>query len=296
MPTDFEELKRKLLQTDEEFRQLATQHHDLDEKIHSLATRHYLSEPEQIEEVDAEEAQAPAEGSDGDDPARSTACPAAAAPAARELRRAHRAVGIFTGQQPGAAGRDGSCAGSWPFVVFCGHQPNENRSCRCPVHRRRAWCRPPGLRAATARLGGVVRARSVASSPISSAIRTAASPTTRARRVAGRRARHDCRRRRRTLGAARAMEAGHHLPVAASTSTSTARRWRDASRASTTARAASFRRTTRGVERQRVERNLGRCRRQHDRLPAGRRHPGAPDRLSRPTRESSWRGASASAS
>jgi uncharacterized protein YdcH (DUF465 family) len=51
MPTDFDELKRKLLQTDEEFRQLATQHHDLDEKIQNLATRHYLSEPEQIEEV-----------------------------------------------------------------------------------------------------------------------------------------------------------------------------------------------------------------------------------------------------
>jgi uncharacterized protein YdcH (DUF465 family) len=51
MPTDFEELKRKLLQTDEEFRQLASQHHDLDEKIHNLASRHYLSEPEQIEEV-----------------------------------------------------------------------------------------------------------------------------------------------------------------------------------------------------------------------------------------------------
>jgi len=51
MPTDFEELKRKLLQTDEEFRQLATQHHDLDERIHSLSNRHYLSEPEQIEEV-----------------------------------------------------------------------------------------------------------------------------------------------------------------------------------------------------------------------------------------------------
>jgi uncharacterized protein YdcH (DUF465 family) len=51
MPTDFEELKRKLLQSDEEYRQLATQHHDLDEKIHSLTARHYLSEPEQIEEV-----------------------------------------------------------------------------------------------------------------------------------------------------------------------------------------------------------------------------------------------------
>lgn len=50
MQTDFEELKRKLLQTDEEFRRLASQHHDLDEKIHSLAARHYLTEPEQIEE------------------------------------------------------------------------------------------------------------------------------------------------------------------------------------------------------------------------------------------------------
>ena len=51
MPTDFEELKRQLLQTDEEFRQLATQHHDLDEKLHNLAARTYLSEPEQLEEV-----------------------------------------------------------------------------------------------------------------------------------------------------------------------------------------------------------------------------------------------------
>jgi uncharacterized protein YdcH (DUF465 family) len=51
MPTDFEELKRQLLQTDEEFRQLATQHHDLDEKLHHLAIRNYLSEPEQLEEV-----------------------------------------------------------------------------------------------------------------------------------------------------------------------------------------------------------------------------------------------------
>ena len=51
MPTDFDELKRQLLQTDEEYRQLATQHHDLDEKLHTLAARHYLSEPEQLEEV-----------------------------------------------------------------------------------------------------------------------------------------------------------------------------------------------------------------------------------------------------
>jgi uncharacterized protein len=51
MPTDFEELKRQLLQTDEEYRRLATQHHDLDEKLHTLSARNYLSAPEQLEEV-----------------------------------------------------------------------------------------------------------------------------------------------------------------------------------------------------------------------------------------------------
>lgn len=51
MPTDFEELKRQLLQTDAEYRQLATLHHDLDERIHDLTTRNFLSEPEQVEEI-----------------------------------------------------------------------------------------------------------------------------------------------------------------------------------------------------------------------------------------------------
>ncbi len=51
MPQDFEELKRTLLENDDEFRRLATQHHDLDEKLHNLATRPYLSAPEQLEEV-----------------------------------------------------------------------------------------------------------------------------------------------------------------------------------------------------------------------------------------------------
>ena len=51
MPTDFDELKRQLLQTDEEYRQLATKHHDLEEKLHHLAVRNYLSELEQLEEV-----------------------------------------------------------------------------------------------------------------------------------------------------------------------------------------------------------------------------------------------------
>lgn len=51
MPTDFAELKRELLQTDEEYRHLATEHHHLDEQLHDLAIRHYLSEPEQLHEV-----------------------------------------------------------------------------------------------------------------------------------------------------------------------------------------------------------------------------------------------------
>jgi uncharacterized protein YdcH (DUF465 family) len=51
MPTDFEEMKNRLLASNPEFRQLATQHHSLDERIHDLAIRQYLSEPEQLEEV-----------------------------------------------------------------------------------------------------------------------------------------------------------------------------------------------------------------------------------------------------
>jgi len=51
MPTDLEAMKQQLLESNDEFRQLASQHHDLDERIHSLATRPYLSEPEQLEEV-----------------------------------------------------------------------------------------------------------------------------------------------------------------------------------------------------------------------------------------------------
>ena len=51
MPNDFEELKRQLLQSDEEYRQLATRHHNLDEKIHNLTGRPYLTQPEQLEEV-----------------------------------------------------------------------------------------------------------------------------------------------------------------------------------------------------------------------------------------------------
>jgi uncharacterized protein YdcH (DUF465 family) len=51
MPTEFEEMKQQLLASNDEFRQLAIQHHALDERIHNLAIRQYLSEPEQLEEV-----------------------------------------------------------------------------------------------------------------------------------------------------------------------------------------------------------------------------------------------------
>ena len=46
-----QELKELLLKTDEEFRQLATQHHQLDDRLHQLSGKPYLTEPEQVEEV-----------------------------------------------------------------------------------------------------------------------------------------------------------------------------------------------------------------------------------------------------
>ena len=51
MAVDTHELRERLLQTDHEYRDLATRHHDLDERLQELATRHFLSEPEQLEEA-----------------------------------------------------------------------------------------------------------------------------------------------------------------------------------------------------------------------------------------------------
>ena len=42
---------KALLQTDEEFQQLAAQHHQLEDQLQQLTSKHYLSEPEQFEEV-----------------------------------------------------------------------------------------------------------------------------------------------------------------------------------------------------------------------------------------------------
>jgi len=46
-----QDLKDLLLQTDEEFRNLAARHHDLDDRLHQLTAKQYLSEPEQVEET-----------------------------------------------------------------------------------------------------------------------------------------------------------------------------------------------------------------------------------------------------
>ena len=46
-----QDLKELLLQTDEEFHQLAAKHHELDDRLHQLAAKTYLTEPEQLEEV-----------------------------------------------------------------------------------------------------------------------------------------------------------------------------------------------------------------------------------------------------
>ena len=51
MAVDTHDLKARLLETDHEFRELAARHHELDERLHELSSRHFLTEPEQLEEV-----------------------------------------------------------------------------------------------------------------------------------------------------------------------------------------------------------------------------------------------------
>jgi uncharacterized protein YdcH (DUF465 family) len=46
-----QDLKNLLLESDDEFRELAAQHHDLEKRLHELSNRNYLSEPEKVEEV-----------------------------------------------------------------------------------------------------------------------------------------------------------------------------------------------------------------------------------------------------
>ena len=46
-----QDLKTLLLETNDEYRQLATKHHELDDRLHELTSKHYLSDAEHIEEV-----------------------------------------------------------------------------------------------------------------------------------------------------------------------------------------------------------------------------------------------------
>jgi uncharacterized protein YdcH (DUF465 family) len=46
-----EEVKHLLLETNDEYRQLASQHHELDERLVELESKHYLSDDEHVEEV-----------------------------------------------------------------------------------------------------------------------------------------------------------------------------------------------------------------------------------------------------
>ena len=44
-------LRELLLQSDQQFRELALKHHELDDRLHELSARPYLSESEQLEEI-----------------------------------------------------------------------------------------------------------------------------------------------------------------------------------------------------------------------------------------------------
>lgn len=46
-----QEVKNVLLQSHEQYRQLAERHHELDSRLHELSDKHYLTATEQIEEV-----------------------------------------------------------------------------------------------------------------------------------------------------------------------------------------------------------------------------------------------------
>jgi len=46
-----QDLKNLLLETNDEFRRLASQHHELDERLVQLESKQYLSNDEQLEEV-----------------------------------------------------------------------------------------------------------------------------------------------------------------------------------------------------------------------------------------------------
>ena len=46
-----QEVRSLLLQSNDQFRELAQRHHQLDDRLHELTEKHYLSASEQVEEV-----------------------------------------------------------------------------------------------------------------------------------------------------------------------------------------------------------------------------------------------------
>ena len=46
-----EDLKHLLIETNDEYRELASKHHTLDDRLQELEHKHYLSDAEQVEEV-----------------------------------------------------------------------------------------------------------------------------------------------------------------------------------------------------------------------------------------------------
>ena len=45
------DLQTLLLETNEEYRQLVSKHHELEDRLHELTVKHYLSDAEHVEEV-----------------------------------------------------------------------------------------------------------------------------------------------------------------------------------------------------------------------------------------------------
>jgi uncharacterized protein YdcH (DUF465 family) len=51
MNAQSQDLKAQLMETDEEFHELAAKHHELEDRLHELTAKQFLSQPEQVEET-----------------------------------------------------------------------------------------------------------------------------------------------------------------------------------------------------------------------------------------------------
>ena len=260
-----QDLKDQLLQTDEEFHQLAAKHHELEDRLHELTAKHYLSEPEQVEEVTLKK---------------------------RKLQIKDRMEDILR-QRTAVMARDVAA------VSGALARPRATRH-RAPDLRRKIGMRcvsiPPGCRSSSARWllalwpARCCRLAARCRSSCSRAFflfffrdpdrRIAA--RRRRRAVAGRRP--GAGRRRPALAqarAARAVAADQHLSLADGRARQPRSGVGRVTRVSyTPGRFLPAYQARRG-RRQRAQRDLDRSRRPDGRRPADRRHPGAPRRLPR---------------